>query len=42
MKKSRIVMLTGDSSATAEAVAHKLKIDIVHAGVLPGRKVANR
>ena len=34
----RIVMLTGDSRATAEAVARKLGIDEVHAGVLPGDK----
>jgi Cu+-exporting ATPase len=34
----RIVMLTGDSRATAEAVAGRLKIDEVHAGVLPGQK----
>jgi P-type Cu+ transporter len=34
----RIVMLTGDSRATAEAVARKLKIDQVHAGVLPAQK----
>ena len=36
----RIVMLTGDSSTTANAVASKLKIDQVHAGVLPGEKAA--
>ena len=34
----RIVMLTGDSRATAEAVARKLNIDEVHAGVLPAQK----
>ncbi|MGD0964162.1 MAG: heavy metal translocating P-type ATPase [Candidatus Acidiferrales bacterium] len=34
----RIVMLTGDSRATAEAVARKLGIDEVHAGVLPDQK----
>jgi P-type Cu+ transporter len=34
----RIVMLTGDSRATAEAVARKLGIDEVHAGVLPDEK----
>ncbi|MGO9268851.1 MAG: heavy metal translocating P-type ATPase [Terriglobia bacterium] len=34
----RIVMATGDSRATAEAVARQLKIDEVSAGVLPGDK----
>ena len=34
----RIVMLTGDSRVTAEAVARKLGIDEVHAEVLPSRK----
>jgi len=34
----RIVMLTGDSRATAEAVAGKLEIDEVHAEVLPEQK----
>jgi P-type Cu+ transporter len=34
----RIVMLTGDSRATAEAVARKLGIDEIHAGVLPDQK----
>jgi P-type Cu+ transporter len=34
----RIVMLTGDSRATAEAVAGKLGIDDVQAGVLPDQK----
>ncbi|MGH9716542.1 MAG: heavy metal translocating P-type ATPase [Candidatus Acidiferrales bacterium] len=36
----RIAMLTGDSRRTAEAVARKLGIDEVHAGVLPDRKGA--
>jgi Cu+-exporting ATPase len=34
----RLVMLTGDSRATAEAVARKLGIDEVEAGVSPARK----
>jgi Cu+-exporting ATPase len=34
----RIVMLTGDSRATAESVARKLGIDEVEAEVLPGQK----
>jgi Cu+-exporting ATPase len=34
----RIVMLTGDSRATADAVARKLNIDEVHAEVLPSQK----
>ena len=34
----KIVMLTGDSRATAEAVAKKLNIDQVHAEVLPEEK----
>ncbi|MDT8403195.1 heavy metal translocating P-type ATPase [Sulfuriflexus sp.] len=34
----KIVMLTGDSQKTAEAVAGKLDIDQVHAEVLPERK----
>ena len=33
-----IVMLTGDSRATADAVARKLGIDDVNAGVLPNQK----
>jgi Cu+-exporting ATPase len=33
-----IVMLTGDSRATAESVARKLNIEQVYAGVLPGQK----
>jgi Cu+-exporting ATPase len=36
--KVRIVMLTGDSRVTAEAVARRLGIDEVHAEVLPRRK----
>jgi Cu+-exporting ATPase len=36
----QIVMLTGDSRATAQAVAQKLGIEKVHAGVLPGEKSA--
>jgi Cu+-exporting ATPase len=35
----RVVMLTGDSRVTAEAVARRLGIDEVHAEVLPQRKV---
>ncbi len=35
----RIVMLTGDSETTAQAVANKLEIDEVIAGVLPDQKV---
>jgi Cu+-exporting ATPase len=34
----RIVMLTGDTRATAEAVARTLGIDEVHAGALPDQK----
>ncbi|HEY8375092.1 MAG TPA: heavy metal translocating P-type ATPase [Nannocystis sp.] len=34
----RVVMLTGDSRTTAEAVARKLRIDEVVAGVLPDAK----
>jgi P-type Cu+ transporter len=37
-ERIRIVMLTGDSRATAEAVARKLGIDQVQAGVLPDQK----
>lgn len=33
-----IIMLTGDTSVTAEAVAHKLNIDRVISGVLPSQK----
>jgi P-type Cu+ transporter len=36
----RVVMLTGDSRATAEAVARDLGIDEFEAGVLPDRKSA--
>ncbi len=36
----RIVMLTGDSRTTAQAVARKLSIDEVHAEVLPDQKAA--
>lgn len=34
----RIIMLTGDSRATAESVARKLGIDQLHAEILPGQK----
>ena len=34
----RVIMLTGDSETTARAVAQKLKIDEVIAGVLPDQK----
>ncbi len=37
-EKIQIVMLTGDSQATADAVARKLGIDRVIAGVLPDKK----
>jgi P-type Cu+ transporter len=37
-EKIQIVMLTGDSQATADAVAKKLTIDRVIAGVLPDKK----
>ena len=36
----RIVMLTGDSKTTAQAVARKLSIDEVHAEILPDQKAA--
>jgi Cu+-exporting ATPase len=36
----RIVMLTGDSKTTADAVAKRLGIDAVEAGVLPDQKAA--
>jgi len=38
MQKIRIVMVTGDSRSSAEAVARKLAIDEVRAGVLPDQK----
>jgi P-type Cu+ transporter len=34
----RIIMLTGDSRATADSVARKLGIDELHAEILPGQK----
>ncbi len=39
-QRIRIIMLTGDSRAAAEAVAHKLGIEQVNANVLPGQKSA--
>ena len=36
----RVVMLTGDQQAAAVAVASRLEIDEVHAGLLPEEKVA--
>ncbi|MCX7512494.1 heavy metal translocating P-type ATPase [Frateuria hangzhouensis] len=36
----RIVMLTGDNATTAQAVAHELRIDEVHADVSPADKAA--
>jgi Cu+-exporting ATPase len=36
----RIVMLTGDSAATAQAVARELRIDEVHADMSPAGKAA--
>ena len=35
----RLVMLTGDSEQAAKAVAEKLGVDEVHAGLLPAQKV---
>jgi P-type Cu+ transporter len=34
----RLMMVTGDSPATAEAVSRRLRIEVVEAGVLPERK----
>jgi Cu+-exporting ATPase len=39
-QRVRVVMVTGDAAATAEAVAKRLGIDEVQAGVLPDRKAA--
>jgi P-type Cu+ transporter len=39
-ERIRIVMLTGDSHLAAEAVARKLGIDQIYAGLLPDRKGA--
>lgn len=39
-ERVRIVMLTGDNRTTAQAVARQLRIDVVHAEVLPGQKAA--
>jgi Cd2+/Zn2+-exporting ATPase len=36
----RVVMLTGDQEAAAREIAARLKIDQVHAGLLPEEKVA--
>ena len=41
-QRIRIVMLTGDSRATAAAVARKLAIDEVNAGLLPEQKTRDR
>ncbi len=37
----RLIMLTGDSRVTAEAVAHRLGLEEVVAGVLPDQKAAH-
>jgi Cu+-exporting ATPase len=37
-ERIQIVMITGDSRATADAIARALGIDQVHAGVLPDKK----